>query len=803
MLEPLIFLLAIEAMGLFAFPIVFGLFSRLPDRGAMLAKPLVLLLCAWLFWMFGHIEGVAGSPVTAFAIVGVLAGLFIFLLQRHGGEILPFVRDHWRLLLVGELVFLATYGIWLAIVAQSPAIVNTEKPMDFAFLNAILQADTFPPEDPWLSGHPISYYYFGHLMVGFLTKLTGISSAFTFNLGPPLVAAMTAAGTFSLMYNLVRLAGGSSRAGVAFGLLAPLLVVFIGSLEGVLELFHARGWGSASFWQAVAIPGLDGTGGGTFFPDEYIWWWRASRILTTFSGGIQIDAAITEFPFFIFLLGDLHAHAMSLPFLVLNLSLALSLFLAPPFLDRYWRRRRWWEPVVTAVVLGSLAFINLWDFPVFAGILAAVLLVKAFGDHRGAIVPALATTLRTIVPVVALAVLLYLPFYLTVEGRIPLILPLRDVSTRPLVFALIWGLFLVVCGGFLLAHFWRSPTIREVASHLRGWAVPAIAITVTVAPFIIWAVVRMAISPFDGGPGNGGLDVLRRVVALTPLLLLAGAAFYGTLLRSLSEPGRPLAFPLLLLGMGLYLLLGVELFYIDDLFFVRLNTVFKAYFQAWLLLAVASAFGLYYVWSWFRERPSLGTRVSMGAWSLCVAVLLVASLYYPVGSALDRTRASTQPATLDGMAFLERYTPAEHRAIQWLREEAEWGRLVEAVGPDYSEYSRFSSHTGYPTLLGWRTHEEHWRGGPAPQLGRQADIDLIYTSPDLSQVEAVLAEHRLRYVVVGPRETATYSSADLHRFESIMTGHRFHGTPPVTVYEWCGYGTGNFHCSQPPGTPTP
>ena len=61
MFEPLIFLVAIEGLGLLAFPIVFGLFSRLPDRGAMLAKPLVLLLCGWVFWMAGHIEGVAGS----------------------------------------------------------------------------------------------------------------------------------------------------------------------------------------------------------------------------------------------------------------------------------------------------------------------------------------------------------------------------------------------------------------------------------------------------------------------------------------------------------------------------------------------------------------------------------------------------------------------------------------------------------------------------------------------------------------------------------------------------------------------
>ena len=798
MYEALIFLLAIEVMGLFAFPIVFGLFSRLPDRGAMLAKPLVLLLCAYLFWMFGHIDGVAGARVTVFAIVGVLAGLFVFLLHRHGDEIVPFVRKHWRLLLAGEVVFLVVYGIWVAIVAQSPAITNTEKPMDFGFLNAILQANTFPPEDPWLAGHPISYYYFGHLMVGFLTKLTGISSAFTFNLGPPLVAAMTAAGVFSLVYNLVRLAGGSTRAGVVFGLFAPLLVVFIGSLEGVLELFHAQGWGSAGFWRAVAIPGLDGSGGGGFFSDEYLWWWRASRILTTFSHGMQIDAAITEFPFFIFLLGDLHAHAMSLPFLVLNMGMALSLFLAPPHLDPYWRRRRWWEPVVTAAVLGSLAFINLWDFPVFAGILGAVLLVKAFGDHEGAIVPALLATIRVMLPIVALAVLLYLPFYLSVEGRIPLILPLRDVSTRPLIFALIWGMFLVVCGGFLIAQFWRLPKFGKMGPNLNGWTIPALAIAVTVAPFLVWVLVRMAISPFDGGVGDGVLDVLRRLGALVPLFLLVGIALYCALSRALMDPGRSLVFPLIILTMGLYLLMGVELFYLDDLFFIRLNTVFKAYFQAWLLLGVASAFGLYYFWSWCREGPSLRIRVSLAAGGALVALLLLASLYYPVGSALNRVNASDAPATLDGLAFLEWQSPAEYSAIRWLRDEAQWGRVVEAVGTDYSEYSRASSHTGYPTLLGWPTHEEHWRGALGFQRDRRSAVDRIYTSADLAEVESLMEEYGVRYVFVSPRERDTYPGADLEKFGSIMTTHRFQGGQPVTVYELCGGDSENGACSPPP-----
>ena len=70
--------------------------------------------------------------------------------------------------------------------------------MDFAFLNASTRAAYFPPEDPWLQGHGISYYYFGYLIMGMLTKLTGIHSSIAYNLSLALIPAMAAAGAFGL-----------------------------------------------------------------------------------------------------------------------------------------------------------------------------------------------------------------------------------------------------------------------------------------------------------------------------------------------------------------------------------------------------------------------------------------------------------------------------------------------------------------------------------------------------------------------------------------------------------------------------
>ena len=760
--EALTWLIAIELLGVLAFPITFGLFSRLPDRGALLSKPLALLLCSYIFWLVGHTQLIPNTRPTVLVIVLLLTALFLYLVQRHGSEMMSFVRSHWRVLLAGEIVFLLAYFAWVTMISQSPAIVHcaqscTERPMDFGFLNAILRADHFPPEDPWLAGHSISYYYFGHMMVAFLTKLTGITSAISFNLGGPLTAAMVVAGTFSLVYNLVHLAGGRTKTALLFALAGPLLVVFISSLEGVMEFIYAQGWGSEGFWGWVAIPGLGGAGAAdpSFFPQDQIWWWRAAR---------TVENAITEFPFFIFLLGDLHAHALSLPFLTLNLALALNLFICPQRLELLWPRHRWWEPVVVALCLGSLAFINLWDFPVFAGILVAVLGVKALRDREGDLVQATVSALRIALPIMALAVVMYLPFYLSIAGRAPLILPLKDVNTPPLAFGLIWGLFLTVSVGFLLRQGWRLPMTN--GGHR---SILAIAVAVPLAPLVIWIFIRLLISPFNGGVGAGFEDVGIKLLRLLPLLLIVGAALYSGLIRTLRDDGKALAFVLVLMALGFYLLMGVELFYLDDLFGPRWNTVFKLYFQAWLLLGLVSAFGLYYWWASLRQRGRLPLRVGGYAWVGLVAVLIVASLYYPLGASLDRVKFSDDPATLNGLAYLENQRPAEYRAITWLRQKAPWGRVVEAVGNDYTEFGRVSSLTGLPTILGWPTHEEHWRGSPKPLANRQADVDSIYRSEDEAQVRALLEEYRIRYLFVGPREQTTYPEADLERFRQFMT----------------------------------
>ena len=93
-----------------------------------------------------------------------------------------------------EILFFLAFAFLAFVRAGNPEIVGTEKPMELAFINAILRSPTFPPHDPWLSGYAISYYYFGYVMTAMLAKATGTLGSVAFNLMLALVFALSAVG---------------------------------------------------------------------------------------------------------------------------------------------------------------------------------------------------------------------------------------------------------------------------------------------------------------------------------------------------------------------------------------------------------------------------------------------------------------------------------------------------------------------------------------------------------------------------------------------------------------------------------
>ncbi len=328
--------LAIILLGWLAFPIAYRLLPRLPDRGYTIAKPLGLLVWGFIFWLLaslGVIQNSSGGVVLALIL---LAGITLWAAWRDRlGEIWSWVRTHKKLVLVSEGLFLFAFALWAFIRAANPDISATEKPMELSFINAILRSPAFPPNDPWLSGYAISYYYFGYVIVSMLIRITGVSSGIGFNLAIALWFGLTALAAYGVVLNLYhlwqnRVGAKQARGLYSLPLFGPVFVLIVSNLEGILDVLHSAGafwtqsasgtW-TSSFWQWLNIPELTSPpplplslmptrpGG--------LVWWRASRVVQDYTLNGSPREIIDEFPFFSYLLADLHPHVLAMPFVIL------------------------------------------------------------------------------------------------------------------------------------------------------------------------------------------------------------------------------------------------------------------------------------------------------------------------------------------------------------------------------------------------------------------------------------------------------------------------------------------------------
>jgi len=269
--------------------------------------------------------------------------------------------------------------------------------------------------------------------------------------------------------------------------------------------------------------------------------------------------------------------------------------------------------------------------------------------------------------------------------------------------------------------------------------------------------------------------------------------------------GASLRFALLCAVAALLLTLSVEFFYLIDVFRVRMNTVFKFYFQAWVLMAVASAFAVYWLSSKgerLERDPSLekvpphpnlslggeGKRmervvrwVALGGFWLLFALGMV----YPVLGNYSRAGGFDHQPNLDGTAYLAALQPDDHAAIAWLNEQVSGAPVIlekpGTGGTSYAYEGRVSALTGLPTLLGWAGHEGQWRGNYQVQSAREPDIAAIYNSLDIEQALTLLDKYGISYVYVGPLERSEYDPRGLEKFGRFM--ETVYQNDGVTVYK--------------------
>lgn len=796
MTEVLFFWLSIEAMGLAAFPVAFVFFGKLPDRGYAFSKPLGLLMVSFALWVgatLGVLQNDRGSVLLLLLALGAVS---LGLAGRNWPDLRRFLANGAGYILVAETLFLAVFAVGAYIRSYAPDIVWGEKPFELAFLNSVVRAEHFPPPDPWLAGEDISYYYFGYLQTSVLTKLSGLATSSSFILMVCLIAAMSASAVFGLVYNLVSHseAGRLRRAGLAlregaelswarpllFALAGAGLLLLVSNLEGVFELLARHGIGSQSFYAWVGINDLNGQYDCSaapgdcreWYPTRWWWWWKATRIGSGFD--------IQEFPFFSFQFGDLHPHVMAIPFIMLAAGAAFNLLgWREERYDWQWWLRRPWMYLFLGLILGGAFFVDLWTLPILFALLAVTAFLHNWPRAEwDKLWRALAQAGGFALSVLFLAVLLYLPLYVSIGGAVSGIQanqawmaeasglpPLNTAVTRPVHYLIFWLPVIWLPLSLLVFHNLRRAGARTASVLLA-------AIAPWLAAVLAWAALILVTEGLGaaGGQPHGLLgEVDARwdnfnwltLLMIVTFLSLAVLALLQELRRQSGERDIAALFVFAIVSLAFLLMLGAELFFVADRLGMRLNTVFRFWYQAWLLLVVAGAFSAYYVTREWRPQLKLGSvsRAAPGfAWAGLTACVIAAGLVYTVLVTFERTNGFDNPYRgLNGLEFVRRYDAAEYEAIRWLNTRVAGSQTVlEAQGNAYTDYGRISSRTGLPTVLGWITHEYQWRGSYELVDGRPEDIVRIYTTYDSLEAERLMRKYDVRYVYVGKLEREQY-----------------------------------------------
>ena len=622
MSQTLVWWLMMEVVGLATIPLCLTLFSRLPDRGYALSKAFALIIIGYLFWILNVAHILPNTSASIWVIVLALFGISTLIFLRKRDDLLGFARTRWWLILAIEVLLFLTFITAAYLRSYVSDFTGTEKPMDFMFLNAVTRANHFPPPDPWLAGEKVAYYYFGYLIVSIMTRLSSLQTSVGFNLGVAMTASLAVVGAFGLVYNMMapraqrELEGGPGTAAagftsrvlwrpMVFGLVAGLLLAVIGNLEGLFEALAAHGIGPHSFWSWANIDHQDPVvayHSAHWYPDHFFFWWRATRMLDSGTG-------IHEFPFFSFLLGDLHPHVMSIPFVLLALGIAQLLLHEGPLDLVVWLERPLWLAAF-AIMVGGLSFINTWDLPTMAFMVALAAFVRNRLHADSWSWGLLADTTGFLLPLFICAALAYSPFFL--GGFSSQASGFKDESgsgTRPFQLLLLWGPFAMLV---LPYAFWRlRTTSKTISISTIGWSfAPALFLLFL---WVIWNVLGVHVDgsgklqsgfgfdhllgwfpkvlrPNDavndaGHPislitriGNRGGNWLTAVL-LMGTVALSGLAFYREVehAKRTGEDRFGHIFALALSTTAGLLILGSEFFFILDTFNGRMNTIFKLY----------------------------------------------------------------------------------------------------------------------------------------------------------------------------------------------------------------------------------
>lgn len=754
--------------GIAALPLTSFIFSDFRARGYGFSKTLGILLSSLLIWTLAYLKILPFTRLFVLISLLLLAAVSWSVPRLRKEAVLNLSQPDNMFQMIGsEALFASVLLILCYIKGIFPEINGEEKFMDFAFMNSILRTDSLPAPDPWYAGEGINYYYYGQYIYGFIAKLNNITPgiAYTLSMCTSIALPFSMACTLGTM-----IFEGAVRKGLrapaifryGAGILSGLAVCIMGNSHSFF--YDEKSFGNRFLPFFAKLGAQVGETDNFFYPNSTRYIGHNPDVRLFGENGELIrsgDYTIHEFPFYSYLIGDLHAHVVSM-MIVLLIIAVLFVFVFRGTQSResgltartltqsdakpermnniLYELKRLLVPemILVAVLLGLCTMCNYWDFLIYFVFASMALLVfNTLFSKNFVIVRAEGSSVRIDRTFAGLALFVVqigavLGVYLKLSS-----IPLTHAAVQIMVFfacAIIATLIptALTRTGMGMSFLFSSAMIVSLPFQLNFQMISnAIALvdqrTAPYQFFIVWFVhilfsVVLIVLVIIGARGKEPGKRKSRKLSKAPVSeLYPGnkvARFFGTRNRvDIFMCGTAV--------VGILMLLAPELIYVRDIYqgdYNRTNTMFKFAFAAFIQLSVVIGYTLFRVMSHRRKegyRSVLCILLSIG-----LVLLLFVPAHYTKLSLLQRSGEISKERYegLDGTLKLRiRNSPQLNssyegnllsyaQAIDFFNNNVKGTPVIcEAHGYSYTDHCVVSAYTGLPTIFGWLTHEWLWR----------------------------------------------------------------------------------------------
>ena len=765
MIDIFFILFTIYLLGFVSFILFFRHLDILNDRGLFVSKIIGLVFISsfvWLLTLFTPIPNLGYVWRISFLIF-VIVAILKLLNKEFRREIINFIISKKTQILLFEFIFLSVFFFFVLLRMYDNNAVGTERPMDSMMLNSVFNSYYNPPNDLWMSGNKISYYYFGYWIFAGLYSIIFFDTNNFYNLSFGLIPALSSAAALSFISNFLYITKNNKLKFIKpifVAIITPFFLVFSSNFYGFVLLLDYMKIFPLSIlnWlhgdKHVTIQNYE-----YFIPQDFWWWWKSSRIINSYKNNESLDFTINEFPFFSFLLGDFHPHMISIPFFITTLILFTSYFVGSKYIYLSHKRPKisYLFTLLLILFIGSTGFINMWNLSFFV-LFTFILIYFYFYINKFQIKIIITSKfIREILLVWIIGILVFGNFYfITSDSNISYpFISFNYITTRPIHLIYVWIIPLSIIIPLLYFMFHENFYTKSKLSLFKTKS-NLLFISLFIATSIIWAIVNMVIS--EQSLAQLLLSLIFFYIFYLPLFFL----IYHLITKTIKNNDVLKLSYYLLLFTAFILLYLSELFYVKDIFGNRMNTIFKFHYQVWIVFSITSGISLKFLLEYNLRNI---TRIIL---SISFLILATSNIYFVTASYLTKIKESSNlNPNLSSINHLENDTN-KYELIKYLRLNSNHNDvIIETQGKSYTNDSQISSESRIPTILGWVGHQLQWRSNHSDIYNREEDIDTFYISNDSQEIINIINKYSITMIILGPNEIEKYNINSLNKFLNI------------------------------------